>query len=570
MAASFSSCPSLPISHRRPALIVFQQQQPLTGGRSLPNAAQRRRCSCQVASVATTDRWAPAVTGDIDRGSQSQLAETSGRSDDGQLAARWREIHGSSNWEGLLDPIDPVLRAELIRYGEFAQATYDSFDYERFSPYSGSCRYPAKTFFEDVGLVGAGYEVSRYLYATCNDLKLPNFGNPKHKSADDDKLWSESGTFIGYVAVSTDEETARIGRRDIAVVWRGTTTRLEWVADLTTNQRPLCEMGIPCPDSNVKVEMGFAELYTGKDVDCRFCRYSAREQALAEVRKLVELYHGRGEEVSVTITGHSLGSALAMLNAFDVAETGANATPSGGAAPVCVFSFAGPRVGNLGFRERFERELGVRALRVVNVHDWVPKVPGAIFNEAAFPEAVLRAVDGLGVAGVYTHLGVALELDHRASPFLKDTIDITCYHNLEAHLHLLDGFRSRGEGFELSGRDPALVNKSTDFLRDEHKVPPVWYQAENKGLVKTEDGRWVLRPRHRDIAEHPEDTDHYLQRLGLTTSSLIMCGLSTPLIPKFLPRPLGLATSGMFASAYKPTEKLKRLICCERKTLFGG
>ncbi|PUZ58402.1 hypothetical protein GQ55_5G507300 [Panicum hallii var. hallii] len=485
-ASAISSCPSLPIAHRRPTHILCQQQLP-TGRRSAGHRDWRH-------------------------GPRSQVTKTSSGHYDGELAARWREIHGSGNWEGLLDPIDPVLRAELIRYGEFAQATYDSFDYDRFSPYSGSCRYPAKTFFQDVGLAGVGYEVSRYLYATSNDLKLPNFGNLKHKSADD-KLWSESGTFIGYVAVSTDEETACIGRRDIAVAWRGTITRLEWVADLKT-KKPLVEMGVPCPDPSVKVEMGFAELYTGKDVDCRFCRYSAREQALAEVRKLVELYHGRGEEVSVTVTGHSLGSALAMLNAFNIAETGANATPDDGStAPVCVFSFAGPRVGNLSFRRRFERELGVRALRVVNVHDGVPKVPGAFFNEAAFPEPVLRAVDVLGVGGVYTHLGVPLELDHKASPFLKDTIDIT------QHLHLLDGFRGRGGGFEPRGRDPALVNKSTDFLRDEHMVPPVWYQAENKGMVRAEDGRWVLLPRHRDIDEHPEDTDHHLQRLGLTASS---------------------------------------------------
>jgi len=468
--------------------------------------------------VATTDRPTP-LAGDVDR--SPQPPETSGRSDDdGQLAARWREIHGSDHWEGLLDPIDAVLRGELIRYGEFAQACYDSFDYDRFSPYCGSCRFPAKTFFQDVGLGGAGYEVTRYLYATCNDLKLPNFGGRKHRSAAGDKLWSEMGTFIGYVAVSTDEETARLGRRDIAVSWRGTITRLEWVADLTANQTRLSEMGVPCPDPDVKVEMGFAELYTGKDAACRFCRYSAREQALAEVRKQVELYHGRGEQVSVTVTGHSLGSALAMLNAFDIAETGANASPDDGRkAPVCVFSFAGPRVGNLRFRERFERELGVRALRVVNVHDGVPKVPGVFFNEAAFPEAVLRAVDGLGAGGVYTHLGVPLALDHKVSPYLKETMDISCYHNLEAHLHLLDGFRGSGEGFQLRGRDPALVNKSADFLREEHMVPPVWCQAENKGMVRTEDGRWVLPPRHRDIDEHPDDTDHHLQQLGLTLTA---------------------------------------------------
>ncbi|CAD6240175.1 unnamed protein product [Miscanthus lutarioriparius] len=464
MAATISSCLSvLPTVHHR----------------GIPNAAlmntlQHRRRSCRyvvVASACTTDRAAPVI-GDTGPGSV-QAAKPSGHSDDGQLAARWREIHGSNNWEGLLDPLDAVLRGELIRYGEFAQVTYDSFDYDRFSPYCGSCKYPARTFFHDVGLGGVGYEVSRYLYATCNGLKLPNFANRKHTAADA-KLWSESGTFIGYVDVSTDEETARLGRRDIALAWRGTITRLEWVADLTSDQIPLRETGVPCPDPGVKVERGFAALYTNKDADCRFCRYSAREQALAEVRKLVELYHGRGEPVSVMVTGHSLGNALAMLCAFDVAQTRANASPDDSrVAAVCVFSFPGPRVGNVGFRWRFERDLGVRALRVVNVHDRVPKVPGVFFNEVAFPELVLRAVDRLGVGGVYTHLGVALELDHRASLFLKETLDISCYHNLEAHLHLLDGFRGSGEGFELRGRDPALVNKSADFLREDHMVPPV-------------------------------------------------------------------------------------------------
>lgn len=450
----------------------------------------------------------------MERGS---LAEKSGRSD-GQLTARWREIHGSNNWEGLLDPIDTVLRGELIRYGEFAQACYDAFDYDRFSRYCGSCRYPAQTFFQGVGLDGVGYEVSRYLYATSS-VKVPNFNNQKHKSADS-KLWSETATFIGFVAVSTDEETERIGRRDIAVAWRGTVTRLEWVADLTATPKPVSEFGIPCPDPSVKVESGFAELYTGKDVECRWCRYSARQQVLAEVRKLVELYHGRGEEVSVTVTGHSLGSALAMLSAFDIAETGANASSDGKRAPVCVFSYSGPRVGNTKFKDRFEQELGVRALRILNVHDTVPKVPGVfyVFDEKTFPEWALRSIDALGLGAVYVHLGVELALDHKVSTFLKDTLDPACYHNLEAHLHLLDGYQGRGQGFQLCGRDPALVNKAADFLLDEHMVPPVWRQDENKGMVRTEDGRWVLPPRQREVDDHPEDTDHHLDQLGLTAN----------------------------------------------------
>jgi hypothetical protein len=57
------------------------------------------------------------------------------------------------------------------------------------------------------------------------------------------------------------------------------------------------------------------------------------------------------------------------------------------------------------------------------------------------------------------------------------------------------------------------VNRAADFLRDE------WRQDENKGMVRAEDGRWVLPPRHREVHDHPEDTDHHhLQQLGLAAN----------------------------------------------------
>lgn len=164
-------------------------------------------------------------------------------------------------------------------------------------------------------------------------------------------------------------------------------------------------------------------------------RYSAREQVLTEVRKLVHNYTEKGDTVSITVTGHSLGSALAMLSAYDIAETGLNVGVNGEEVPICVVSFSGPRVGNGRFKERFEG-LGIKAIRVVNVHDTVPKVPGILFNEHV-PEFVQRLAEGLPWS--YSHVGVELALDHQKSPFLKETSDPSCFHNLEAHLHLLDG-----------------------------------------------------------------------------------------------------------------------------------
>ncbi|KAF8765752.1 hypothetical protein HU200_008259 [Digitaria exilis] len=436
-----------------------------------------------------------------------------------ELPSRWREIHGRDDWAGLLDPMDPLLRSELIRYGELAQACYDAFDYDPASRYCGSCKYPRRDFFDRLGMPSAsrGYAVSRYLYATSN-IRFPNFFPQSRAGA---KIWSQSANWIGYVAVSTDEEAARLGRRDIAIAWRGTVTRLEWVSDFMDFLRPLADEGIPCPDRDVKVLAGFVDLYTDKDPTCRFCKYSAREQVLMEVRRLVTRYAAMGEDVSITVTGHSLGSALAMLSAYDIAESKANvvAAVAGDddgrtvvAAPVCVYSFAGPRVGNAAFRRRFE-ELGVKALRVVNVHDNVTRMPGILLNEGA-PEPVRRVAERmLRVPWCYSHIGVELALDHKRSPFLKDTLDPACYHDLEAHLHLIDGYHGRGERFVLaSGRDPALVNKACDFLKDHHGVPPCWRQDENKGMVRGRDGRWVQPDRHGwhlDDHDDHEDPPHH-------------------------------------------------------------
>ncbi|XP_064946722.1 phospholipase A1-Igamma1, chloroplastic-like [Musa acuminata AAA Group] len=493
---------SLPSLGRQPLpCLLPARSSPITVLRAV-----RRTAKARTLSAVKDDQSLSSIITELEQ-EQEEDETAAGEDVTRRLPERWSEIHGRDDWAGLLDPMDPLLRSELIRYGEFAQACYDSFDYDPFSRYCGSCKYNRRRFFSSLGLEGIGYEVTRYLYATSN-INLPNFFTKSRAGA---KIWSQRANWMGYVAVSDDETTARLGRRDIVVAWRGTVTRLEWIADLMDFLRPVNSVGIPCPDPSVKVESGFAELYTDKDPTCRFCKYSAREQLLTEVRKLVELHSRAGEEVSISVTGHSLGSALAMLSAYDIAEMGLNVGEDGERVATTVFSFSGPRVGNGHFKERFEG-LGIKAIRVVNVHDTVPKVPGILFNERV-PAFLRRLAEALPWS--YSHIGVELPLDHRRSPFLKETVDPSCFHNLEAHLHLLDGYHGKGHRFVLaSGRDPALVNKACDFLKEHHMVPPFWRQDENKGMSRAHDGRWVQTDR-QEVDDHPEDTQHHVQRLGL-------------------------------------------------------
>ncbi|GLJ47073.1 hypothetical protein SUGI_0993810 [Cryptomeria japonica] len=69
-----------------------------------------------------------------------------------KLSDVWREVQGSNNWEGLLEPMDHLLRSELIKYRELAQACYDAFDFDHYSKYCGSCKYNRRTMLHDLGL----------------------------------------------------------------------------------------------------------------------------------------------------------------------------------------------------------------------------------------------------------------------------------------------------------------------------------------------------------------------------------------------------------------------------------
>lgn len=399
------------------------------------------------------------------------------------ISQKWREIQGYHNWEDILDPLQPWLRREIVKYGEFAQATYDAFDYDSFSEYCGSCRYNQNKLFEKLGLTRNSYTVTRYIYAMSH-IELPRWLERSHVA----DTWSKDSNWIGFVAVSDDDETRRIGRRDIVVAWRGTVAPCEWYEDF---QRKLDPIG----HGDAKVEHGFLSIYKSKSETTRYNKSSASDQVMKEVTKLVNFYKGKkGEEVSLTITGHSLGGALALINAYEVATTFLD-------LPVSVISFGAPRVGNIAFKDELH-QMGVKLLRVVVKQDWVPKMPGLLFNEK------LKMFDEItGLEWVYTHVGAELALDVHSSPYLKGGMNLSGFHSLETYLHLIDGYLSHETPFRSEARrDIALVNKSCDMLVDELRIPHCWYQLANKGLVCNAHGRWVKPKRDNDdIPSHASE-----------------------------------------------------------------
>ncbi|CAN1259153.1 Phospholipase A1-Ibeta2, chloroplastic [Linum perenne] len=163
-----------------------------------------------------------------------------------------------------------------------------------------------------------------------------------------------------------------------------------------------------------KVECGFLSLYKTKGAHVP----SLAQSIIDEVKRLKQQY--KDETLSITVTGHSLGAALSLLVADDLSSC------SPDMPPVAVFSFGGPRVGNRAFGRRLNKK-NVKVLRIVNNQDVITKVPGLPMVEDDHPWA-------------YSHVGTELRVDTRLSPYLKPNADVACCHDLEAYLHLVDGY----------------------------------------------------------------------------------------------------------------------------------
>ncbi|KAM0865157.1 hypothetical protein ACQ4PT_043456 [Festuca glaucescens] len=421
----------------------------------------------------------------------------------GSIATPWQKLQGSESWEGLLPssehPLDADLRASLIAYGELAEAAYDGLNADESSLDAGSPLYGHAGLLVASGVSHPEhYNVTKFLYATCDLREWPwsasestrsvgkaLFVQPAKVTRAGPPCWETN--WIGYVAVATEKGVEALGRRDIVVAWRGTVQASEKWQDAAFPPASVAQrLDLSADDkfADANVYSGFLSVYTTKNPRQNYRKSqidivldtSARDEALKEVRNLVEAY--KSEEMSITVTGHSLGASLATLNAFDIVAHGINVPPASSKliptplCPVTAILFASPRVGDDNFRRVFASFPHLRALHVKNENDAVTSLPPVYYVDAAT---------------------ATLLIDTNRSPYLRHGTPLLTpiwYHNLQCYLHGLAGDQGAGRHFKLVvDRDVALVNKSTDRLKDEYPVPANWWVTTNS----TYKGKGVAR-----------------------------------------------------------------------------
>ncbi|KAL5772269.1 hypothetical protein ACOSQ2_012193 [Xanthoceras sorbifolium] len=254
-------------------------------------------------------------------------------------------------------------------------------------------------------------------------------------------IFAEESSWMGYVAVATDEGKAVLGRRDILICWRGTMTDLEWFKDALAFFYSASDIFGDNPHHDAKVHMGFHSIYTAKSNFSDYNKTSAKEQILSEVRKLVDKY--QDEEISITVTGHSLGAALATMTGVDIASNGYNkpSNKEGKACPVTVMAFGSPRVGNEDFKKAVSQIKDLHILRIRNASDGITSLPPDLFSY----------VD-VGTQGLFGEFKLVID------------------------------------------RCRSLVNKHLKALNPEltPNVPEQWWIEKNKDMVQQDDGSWEL------------------------------------------------------------------------------
>ncbi|WP_379317443.1 lipase family protein [Paenibacillus puldeungensis] len=181
---------------------------------------------------------------------------------------------------------------------------------------------------------------------------------------------------FGYIAESQDK---------IIVVFRGTRTFRDNELD-----QDLFQVAYPYVNNTGKTHRGFTCIYQ-----------SARNELIRQLNML-------STTKRLFIAGHSLGGALAVLAALDVAVNTPFKNPF-------VYTYGSPRVGDPVFASRFNQTVE-NSFRISNVYDIIPTLPAL-----AYPPPFTK--EGL----FYRHVSTKALLSFQLNSLPVRNHEIVCY-----------------------------------------------------------------------------------------------------------------------------------------------
>jgi hypothetical protein len=211
--------------------------------------------------------------------------------------------------------------------------------------------------------------------------------------------------FIGFIAQSTADPSRYV------IVFRGTESDLDWISDFEFWMEPFTEV----PNSG-QVEHGFLAVYR---------TLKAVAPGATARRALVTIVDDLPAGANVTVTGHSLGGALAVLHAAVLSSKGISG--------VTITTFAAPMAGDRQFSTTF-MTLVPNSFRIYNKPDVVPDLPGPLLG--------------------YTQVQAGIGLNSLDYPEIQWSL--TCFHSLLTYLYML-GSTTYGLGSCAASERPAQV-----------------------------------------------------------------------------------------------------------------
>jgi hypothetical protein len=180
-------------------------------------------------------------------------------------------------------------------------------------------------------------------------------------------------THSGYWTVLNENENkSRLvagGHIDVYIIWRGGLTANEIKQHTKTELIDFLD--------DAKIHKGFHEIYTGNALNV----HPSPQMVVTEY--INELLKKPGKYI-IWCAGHSMGGALALINAYDILHTlMANAYPTN--IELRMYNFGAAAVGNQTFATNFNDRMGAMGIsswRVTNTNDIGPPSVTSYFNRS--------------------------------------------------------------------------------------------------------------------------------------------------------------------------------------------